>query len=103
MVSLLQGISLSLLDIAGQFRAKGIGLSASARALTNQSLSESTNGLNTILSLGTVSSQTGSDQQIMAIRASLPKSAISEFARDPTTDDGLVGPADTGQTVDTQA
>lgn len=104
MASLLEGVSLSLLDIASSYRARGIGLSGRARALTSDYLNQTQNGLNTILSLGTSSSIAGSDQKILAIRASLPKSAISEFANDPTTDSGFVGPdPNVGQTVDTEA
>ncbi len=102
MASLLEGVSVSLLDIAGQYRAKGIGLSASARSLTKSYLDQAQSGLNTILSLGTSASGAGSDQKILALRASLPKSAISEFARDPNTDNGLVGGKPKGQ-VDTTA
>lgn len=66
----------------------GIGLSASSRALTNQFLSQSQSGFNTIFSLNNVEFGTPEtlSQKILAIRASLPESAIAESLRGQDVD-----------------
>ena len=69
--------TLSLLDAGRQ--SSGIGLSARARALNNQFIEQTSGSYNTIHSLAV--SATGDafalQQSILALRASLPDSAIS--------------------------
>jgi hypothetical protein len=56
--SLLGNFSSSLLDVGKRLNSRGIGISASARAITNNFLSQSKSGGNQLLSLGLGSSST---------------------------------------------
>ena len=96
MVGLLEGGSGSVLGsvdllTAARSYTPGIGLSASSRALTDQFLSQSSSGVNSILSLAAGSSATieGLQQKILALRASVPESKLAPSLR--------------GQEVDTKA
>ena len=100
------GNALSLLS-AARTSYPGIGLSANARQLNDDYLSQSQAALNSILSLGV--SGNGSiqaiQQKILAIRASLPRSHISQEILDAEAKnaDTGVSPDSKGQTVDTEA
>ncbi len=95
----------------------GIGLSSTARFLNKQFLESTTTTFNAIFSLGlgATASVEGLQQQILALRASLPDSQLApslrevvvnedgEILNDASIDDGSVAPAETGQEVDTEA
>ena len=70
----------SLLDSGrGIFGNNGIGLKSSARAINSQFISQTQGLANSLLSLAAGSDATvdGARQKILALRASLPDSAIS--------------------------
>jgi hypothetical protein len=107
------GSALSLLSAARSFY-KGIGLSANARAITDGYLDQSVSGLNTILSLNVSGNASieAVQQKIKAIRASLPRSAISpdvlaaddaDAAKAANADNGAAAAGKNGTNVDTSA
>lgn len=95
----------SLLEIGKQFAAPGIGLSARARAVTQQFLAESKGGINIILSASAQSTIDGSITQIKALQSKLPASQIGSFSKnkDDNADDGGLSKALKGNVVDTEA
>jgi hypothetical protein len=72
------GSTTSLLDTGRNINSSGIGLSGSARAVNSQLISQSQSGFNQIFSLNGVEFGTTEtlQQQILAIRASLPESSL---------------------------
>jgi hypothetical protein len=105
------GSALSLLSAARKFY-KGIGLSANARAITDGYLDQSVSGLNTTLSLNVSGNASieSVQQKIKAIRASLPRSAISpdilaaeEADAAKAADNGNAAAGANGTNVDTEA
>lgn len=109
MTSILAGFdnNISLLELGKRFSQPGIGLSQSARASTNQFLSQSQNGLNVLLSAGVETSIEGAQTQILAIQSRLPASSIGSFAArfDAGGDDSDSVPASTtrGTNIDTDS
>ena len=97
--------AVDLLDIGRASAPRGIGLSPQARALNKTFLESSTSQFNALFSLGvgTTASIEGLQQQILALRSSVPESALSDAARELLNDDGGVSQGQTGQEVDTQA
>jgi len=93
--------TLSLLD-AGRSNASGIGLSANARAITNSFLSQSRNGLGTILSSG-LEDQIGAAQlQISALRSSRSGDQLARSLR-AAEPEPEISPSTRGTEVDTEA
>ncbi|MAI61537.1 MAG: hypothetical protein CBB87_03505 [Micavibrio sp. TMED27] len=103
--SLLSGFdgTASLLEIGKQFSAPGIGLSANARAITNQFLSQSQAGTNAILSAGAQQTIDSAQQQILAIQARLPASSIGSFAARYDNEGNASSSSSSGGNVDTSA
>lgn len=97
--SVLGSSTLSLLD-AGRSNAPGIGLSASARALTSNFLSQTKGGLATILSAGKEDQVRAAQLQIGALRVG--KSG-SEIARSLRPIEPEISPSTRGTEVDTEA
>jgi len=95
----------SLLDVgrSGLFD-NGIGLSASARALNTQFIESNSSTFNAIFSLGLGSTATleGLQQEILALRGSIPESGLARSLV-LEADDGSVAEGETGQTIDTEA
>jgi hypothetical protein len=91
------GGAVSLLD-AARTSYRGIGLSGRARAITSSYLSQSSSGLNSILSGSVAKNATTQSlqQQIQALRASVPQSQLREDLRTVTPDPN-------GTNVDTTA
>ena len=99
--SLLGAQTLSLLD-SGRSNAPGIGLSANARAITSSFLSQSRNGLGTILSSG-LEDQIGAAQlQIAALRSGLSDSQVARSLRS-VEPEPEISPSTLGTEVDTEA
>ncbi len=100
----------SLLDAGRGVSAgnNGIGLSSSARAVNNSFLNR-TADINALLSLAVGADATieGMQQQILALRSTLPSSAVhsSVFfdADEVDADDGSVSPSEIGTEVDEEA
>ena len=91
MPTIFDGVAANALTLLGAARGfyKGIGLSDNARQLNDQYLNQSKSGLNTILSLNvSINASIESVQQkILAIRAILPESQISESLRGQNVDE----------------
>lgn len=68
-----------LLEVGRRVNRSGIGLSANARALNKQFLNQTASGFNSIFSLSTaaIGSIETMQQQINAIRASIPESQLA--------------------------
>ena len=102
--TVLSDSSVSILSVgrSGLMNAGGVGLSASARAL-NETFLNRTSDINAMFSLGTGSGATieGLQQQILALRASLPESALSRDLKNP--DNGEAAAGQNGQVVDQEA
>lgn len=104
--SLLSGFdsTISLLEIGKQYQADGIGLSASARSITSEFLSQSQSGINVILSSSAQNTIDGANTQIKALQARLPASSIGTFSsRYDRSGAEETSSATTGSTVDTEA
>lgn len=69
----------SLLDTGRGINSSGLGLSANARATNQQLISQSQSGFNQLFSLNGVEFGTNEtlQQQILAIRASVPESSLA--------------------------
>lgn len=69
-------------------RDNGVGLSGSSRARISQYLQSTSSGFNSLLSLGIGAGSTieGLQQQILALRSSLPDSQITPSLRGQTFD-----------------
>lgn len=96
--------SVSLLDVGrSSLFDSGVGLSASARALNKQFLESSSSTFNQIFSLGlgTTASIEGLQQEILALRSSVPEGKLASSLL--AEDDGGVAASETGQEVDTEA
>jgi len=100
-----EGSATSLLDVGRSLATPGVGLSASARQLNSQFIESSKTQFNALFSLGIgqTSSIEGLQQQILALRSSLPDSKISDGVVPIGQDDGGVAEGETGQAVDTEA
>jgi hypothetical protein len=94
------GSAISLLNAAKSF-ARGIGLSANARALNEGFFESSKTGFNNLFGLAAGPSLTieGLQTQIKGLRASLPQSRISPSLIE---DNGAAGPSENGRNVNTQ-
>lgn len=88
MVSLLSGMGFDLLSVSRQYtRIKGIGLSSSARQLTNSYLNSAASGLNNLLSAGADNLYTTDAMmtKILAIRASKNPNDVANYLNDDVT------------------
>lgn len=92
--------TVDLLDVARSNNNSGIGLSSRARALNKQFLQSTSSNYNSLFSNTTsgYASIEQLQQQVLALRARLPNSAISDKAFGQ--DDGGVGDSDKGNEVD---
>lgn len=95
---LIEGLSLSLLDIGRGNAVKGIGISRSARAMNRQFLNQSAGAFNNLFSntIGQTATVEGLQAQIQAIRSRLPASQVREDLRPVTV-------GSTGRRLDTTA
>ena len=100
-----EGSATSLLDVGRALAPGGVGLSQNARQLNSQFIESSKTQFNALFSLGigATASVEGLQQQILAIRASLPESKVHSLAAPIAQDDGGVIEGETGQEVDTEA
>ena len=91
--------TLSLLSSGRRTAVRGFGLSSSARALNQQFIQRSTD-INAMFSLGIGADATieGLQQQILALRARTPTSALARSLIQQDT--GEISEGDTGLTVD---
>ncbi len=97
--------TVDLLDVARSNNNSGIGLSSRARALNKQFLQSTSSNYNSLFS-STNSAYLSVEQlqqQVLALRASLPDSSISKSANAFGQDDGSVAESDTGTEVDIEA
>ncbi len=94
----------SLLDVGrSSLFDNGIGLSSTARQLNKSFIESNASTFNAIFSLGIGATATveGLQQEILALRASLPSNSIHSSVYE--TDDGSVSESATGTTIDTSA
>ena len=110
-LTLANAFSAGLLEV-GRQSIRGVGLSASSRALTNEYLSNVQAGFNSLMSLaaGPSLSIEGLLTQIKGLRASLPISMLDQSAldieqleKDAGIDNGAAAASSNGQNVDTTA
>jgi hypothetical protein len=110
--SLLAGFdsNTSLLELGKQFSSPGIGLSASARAITSSFLATSEGGLNTILSAGLENAISDAQTRILALQSTLPASQVGSYSsRDnveitaDAVEENVPADENLGQNIDTEA
>ncbi len=87
--TLMNNMSVDILDIGRSINRSGIGISANARAMTKDFLNKSQSGVNAIFGMSTVKSSSieNMQMQINAIRSRTPDSQVAEALRGKNIDE----------------